>query len=132
PNDFRNSAMMPGQSWSDPYSSLNLTINGVNSGGLSVSAKYDQPCASVQFSSTVFGATGGTGTATVTASPGCSWTALASSWITLTGQTSGVGSASNRNTCTRSDTLPAGSTPYISINCGATEYMSAYRQATVL
>ncbi|HEY6392501.1 MAG TPA: hypothetical protein VIX89_14555, partial [Bryobacteraceae bacterium] len=91
PNDFRGAALTPGQLWSDPYSSLNLGVSSATSSSLSVTANYVAPCASLQFSSTVFGASGGAGTVTVTAGAGCAWTAYASSWITLNGQTSGTG-----------------------------------------
>jgi len=94
PNDFRSAAMTPGQSWADPHSLLTLTVNSANSSGLSVTVNYAAPCASLQFSSTVFGASGGAGTITVTANAGCAWTAYASSWITLSGQTSGTGNGS--------------------------------------
>lgn len=92
PNSFNSSALSPGQSWSDPYSLLTLRVNSANTSGLSVTVQYDQPCASLQISSSTFPATGGSGTVTVTAPANCAWTASTpASWITFTSSTSGNG-----------------------------------------
>ncbi len=91
-NDFTNAALTPGHSWSDPYSLLTLTANSANGSNLSISASYDQPCASLQISASTFVAAGGSGTITVTAPQNCAWTATtAASWINLTGTKSGSG-----------------------------------------
>jgi M6 family metalloprotease-like protein len=89
---FLNSTLTPGQSWSDPYSLLTLTVNSADSSGLSMTVNYDQPCATLNLSSAVFPSIGGSGSIAVAASPTCSWTAsTAADWITLTGSTSGQG-----------------------------------------
>ena len=95
PNNFLSSALTPGQSWSDPYSLLTLKVNSANASGLSVSVQYDQPCASLQLSSSTFPATGGSGVVTVTAPANCAWTASSPvNWITFTGSVSGSGNGS--------------------------------------
>ncbi len=92
PNDFKDAALTAGQSWADPFTPLTLNVGGVSAAGLTVSVGYDTPCAATQFSATTFTPAGGTGTVTVTAPGGCSWTATAApSWIRLTGAASGQG-----------------------------------------
>jgi M6 family metalloprotease-like protein len=89
---FQSPDMTPGQTWSDPYSPLTLTVIGATSDGLTVSASYDQTCATLHLSSSVFPATASSETITVTAPSSCSWQAsTAASWITFTGATSGQG-----------------------------------------
>jgi M6 family metalloprotease-like protein len=81
-----------GTQWSDPYSLLSLTVNGTDANGLSVTVNYDQPCAAIQFSSTSFPSSGGSGSIAVTAPPSCAWTALTNvSWIVFNGVPSGQG-----------------------------------------
>ena len=90
-NRFQKS-LKPGTRWADPYSLLNLTVNGANANGLSVTVNYDQPCAEIEYSSTSFPAFGGSGSITVTAPPSCAWTASTkASWIVFSGVPSGQG-----------------------------------------
>jgi M6 family metalloprotease-like protein len=92
PNNFNNSALVPGHTWSDPYSLLTLTVNSADANGLSVTTSYDQPCATLTLSTPVISATGGSGSVSVTAPGTCSWQAsTAANWITFTGVTSGTG-----------------------------------------
>ncbi len=92
PNDFTQSALRPGSSWSDPYSLLTLSIGSPVNGGLPVSVTYDQPCASLQYSATTFPASGGSGSIAVSAPGNCQWNASsASSWISFPSSTSGAG-----------------------------------------
>ncbi len=92
PNNFLNSTLTAGRAWSDPYSLLTLAVNSADAGGLSMTVRYDQPCATLQASQTVFDPLGGTGIITVGAGANCSWNAsAAANWITLTGATSGNG-----------------------------------------
>ena len=94
PNNFNRSAMTPGQSWSDPYSLLSLTLNSSGTSGLSMNVNYDSPCATLAVSGNVIPVAGGPGTVQVTAPASCSWTAsTGDSWITL-GTTSGQGNGS--------------------------------------
>ena len=89
---FLSSALEQWQSWSDPYSLLTLQVTNANWRGLSMTVDYDQPCAALTFSSTVFPSIGGSGSIAVSAPPKCSWTAsTAADWIVLTGTTSGQG-----------------------------------------
>ncbi|HUN89728.1 MAG TPA: choice-of-anchor D domain-containing protein [Terriglobales bacterium] len=92
PNNFNQGTMVPGSSWSDPYSLLTLLVTAANSTGVSISTSYDQPCATLAISSGVFSAAGGSGTITVTAPNTCSWTAsTVDGWITITSGSSGTG-----------------------------------------
>jgi hypothetical protein len=92
PNDFHDGALTPERSWSDPNSSLTLTVNSANSSGLAVTVAYDPPCASLQFSSTLFPASGGSGIIMLSAPSNCAWSASsASSWISFPSGTSGSG-----------------------------------------
>jgi len=78
-NNFHNAVLTPGQTWSDPDSPLTLTANSANS----LTVNYDPACATLIY---------GTAYITVNAPSTCSWTAsTGSSWITLTGATSGTG-----------------------------------------
>jgi hypothetical protein len=94
PNDFSNGALTPSHSWSDPNSLITLSVTGADSTGLSISANYDAPCATLQISNGgVFNSGGGAGTITVTAPSNCSWTATTvDSWITINSGSSGNGS----------------------------------------
>lgn len=90
PNPFWLSTMTAGQSWSDPYTLLNLAVNQGDSSELSVSARIDEPCAQL--------------TATyaepdlsiqVSAPDSCIWQAsTAADWLTLTSAGSGQGNGS--------------------------------------
>jgi len=92
PNDFNTSAMLPGQTWTDPYSLLRMTVNSAGASGVSVNVGYDTPCASMTVSGALIPLAGGSGTVQVTARPGCSWTASTSdAWLQLSGA-SGNGS----------------------------------------
>lgn len=94
PNNFADSALLPGHTWSDPYSLLTLSVISADANGLSVSATYDQPCAALALSAPIFAASGASGTVAVTAPANCSWQAsTAASWVTFTGTTSGSGNA---------------------------------------
>ncbi|MGA2261523.1 MAG: FG-GAP-like repeat-containing protein [Acidobacteriota bacterium] len=89
----RQAALTPGQSWSDPYSLLSLAVNSATPlGTLSVTAKYDRPCATLQASSTNFPPSGDTANITIVADTNCSWNASTNAkWITFNGATSGHG-----------------------------------------
>jgi M6 family metalloprotease-like protein len=92
PNNFTQSALAPGSSWSDPYSPLTIDVGTPANGGLPVSVTYIQPCASLQYSATTFPASGGSGTIAVSAPGSCSWSASTpSNWISFPGATSGSG-----------------------------------------
>ncbi len=84
-------ALHAGETWTDPYGTLSLTVNSASSTGLSVSVSYTPlpACASSLGGAQSFVAAGGTGMIPVTATGACSGSAAASvSWIS-------VGSASN-------------------------------------
>jgi hypothetical protein len=92
PAVFSNAALVPGSSWSDPYSLMTLSVASPTLQGITVNVSYDQPCAALQYSATSFSAAGGGGSVTVTAPSSCSWTASSSvAWLHLTGTTAGQG-----------------------------------------
>ena len=94
-NRFADGALLPGTTWSDPYSPLSLTVNSVTSAGLSVSVNYDSTCATFSTGSSPIDAAGANGTVAVTASATCTWKASSNGpWITLSGTVSGTGSGS--------------------------------------
>lgn len=79
-------ALLPGQSWSDPYSPLTLTVNSATKTGLSVTVQYNDGCATIQTPSIVLAQQGGEETVKVLAVDSCSWTiANEAPWITLSG-----------------------------------------------
>jgi len=84
-----------GETWTDPYGSLSLTVNSVGSNGLNLSVAYAPApvCPSSAGAAQSFGAAGGNGTVSVTAPQTCAWTGAASaSWISITSAGSGTGS----------------------------------------
>jgi uncharacterized protein (TIGR03437 family) len=92
PNNFYTSAMTRGQTWTDPYSLLRMTVNSAGPSGISVDVSYDTPCAATTVSGAFIPVAGGSGTIQVTAPASCSWTATTSSaWLLLSGTTSGNG-----------------------------------------
>ena len=98
PNNFQMSALVPGVTWSDPYSLLDIKTVSANTTGVTVTASYDTPCATLTPSyttTTALVATATTGTVTVTAPSSCSWQAnTAAPWISFTSATSGTGNGS--------------------------------------
>ncbi|WP_419804673.1 Ig-like domain repeat protein [Terriglobus sp.] len=94
-NNFADGALLPGVTWSDPYSPLSLTVNNVTSAGLNVSVSYDSTCATFSFGGSAVSAAGGSGTVAVTAPPTCTWKASSNAaWMTLSQTTSGTGNGS--------------------------------------
>ncbi len=92
PNNFFDSNLTPGNSWSDAFSLLTITT-GIQSGNsLGVSVSYDTPCAVVALSAPSLPAAGGSGSVTLTAPSTCSWSVSSNaSWISFTGATTGTG-----------------------------------------
>ena len=108
PNSFANAALGVGQSWSDPYSPLTLTVNSSSSSsGLSVTVDYDQPCVTLRFSSTSFPSSGGTGSIDVAAPQDCAWTAsTTANWIALR-EPASVRAATQSNSRSRKAAAPS-------------------------
>jgi uncharacterized protein (TIGR03437 family) len=108
PNNFASAALTPGQTWSDPYSPLSLTVKSATPEGLSITVGYSstpgqpppppKPGCTLALSSASqgFSAMGGSGQLTVTAPSGCSWSALSTaSWLTFSPATpAGTGAGS--------------------------------------
>ena len=83
-----------GETWTDPYGSLSLTVNSATAAALNVSVSYSPAptCPTSVGAAQAFSADGGTGVVPVTAASGCSWTAVASvSWIGVGAPGSGSG-----------------------------------------
>ncbi|HVT35567.1 MAG TPA: fibronectin type III domain-containing protein, partial [Nevskiaceae bacterium] len=92
PNNFLDSDLTPGHSWSDPYSLLTLSVTHADASGLAVTVGYDAPCATLALSQDAYSSTAQSGSVTVTAPADCAWQAsTAAGWISFTGATSGMG-----------------------------------------
>jgi hypothetical protein len=93
-NNFLNSTLAPGTSWSDPYSLLTVTAGTQTSSSLGVTVSYDTPCATLSLSPSLLSAAGGTANLTIAAPSTCSWSASSNaSWISFSGTTSSSGNA---------------------------------------
>jgi hypothetical protein len=94
PNNFYNSNLPPGSSWSDPFSLLTITA-GAQGTTLPVTVSYDAACAIVSLNANSIPAAGGTGSVTITAPDTCNWSVSSNaSWISFpNGATTGTGSA---------------------------------------
>jgi hypothetical protein len=92
--DFEDSTLAPGDSWSDPYSLLTITVGSQTSSSLGITVNYDVPCASLSLSVSELSAAGGNANLTITAPSTCSWSVSSNaSWISFPGATSGTGNA---------------------------------------
>lgn len=92
PGSFSQPALAAGQSWTDPYSELRLTVTSANSAGMTVQVDYDASCAALTPGAQTVGAGATTGTVTVSGGGACAWTALSNdTWITVTSGASGTG-----------------------------------------
>jgi hypothetical protein len=86
-----------GETWTDLYGSLSLTVNSTTAAGLTIGVSYAPApvCPSSVGETQSFDATGGTGVIPVTAAGGCAWNSAASvSWISLSGTGAGSGNGS--------------------------------------
>ena len=93
PNSFLTATLLPGSSWSDPYSLLTLKTESADANGLVLTASYDTACATLTPSFTgTLGEEAESESITVVAAAGCAWAAsTATPWIEFTGATSGSG-----------------------------------------
>jgi hypothetical protein len=115
PNNFYTSDLLPGSSWSDPFSLLTISVATPTATTLPVTVSYDTPCATVALSSSTLAAAGSTGTVTITAPSTCNWTVSSNAtWITFSGATTGTGngtvnftSAANTATAQRNSYITA-------------------------
>lgn len=93
-NNFLNGTLAPGESWSDPYSLLTLTVGSQTSSSLGITANYDTPCATLSLSASELSFAGGTANLAISAPSTCSWTVSSNaSWISFPGTISGSGNA---------------------------------------
>jgi M6 family metalloprotease-like protein len=93
PNDFNTAILPAGSTWDDPYTNLTLTAGSATPLGITMTVSYDKGCATLSPGSQSHGPAAGVGQISVSASPTCSWTAVAASeWIAFTGAKSGTGS----------------------------------------
>jgi len=99
-----------GESWSDPYGNLTLTVNAATPAGLSVSVSYAAApvCPGAVSGTQPFPTEGGSGQITVTAGAGCSWNASTSvPWITLAPAAAGSGNGNLSFTVASNPSLSA-------------------------
>jgi hypothetical protein len=92
-----------GETWTDAYGSLSLTVNWATTAGLNISVSYAPApvcpsslgAASSPYATQAFDAAGGTGVIPVTAAAACAWNSAASvSWISLSPTGAGTGNGS--------------------------------------
>jgi M6 family metalloprotease-like protein len=110
-NDFTDADLAPGITWSDPYTTLSLTVNSATPAALNVTVNYDTPCATLGSSSASYPPQPANGTIQVTGS--CASSAVSNaSWITVTGGNSFTGNglvsysvATNTTAVTRTGTI---------------------------
>ncbi len=101
PNNFFMSNLLPGSSFSDPFSLLTITAGTQTGSTLGVSVSYDAPCATVALSTPTLPAAGGSGTVMLTAPNTCNWSVSSNaSWISFTGTTTGTGNGTVSFTAT--------------------------------
>ena len=94
PNNFFNSNLVPGASWSDPFSLLTITAGTQTAASQPLTISYDTPCATVALSASTLAVAGGTGTVNITAPATCNWSVSSNAtWITFPGATTGTGNA---------------------------------------
>jgi len=130
-----------GESWTDPYGNLSLTVNSANSAGLNVTVSYAAAatCPSSVGAAQAFTSDGGNGTIPVTAASGCSWTAAASvPWITVGTPGSGAGNgsaafavAANPNVSPRWGKVTIGGRFVVVTQSGSAGYISLSPQSAV-
>jgi M6 family metalloprotease-like protein/uncharacterized repeat protein (TIGR01451 family) len=95
PTDFIQPALTAGSTWSDPYSSLNITVNSASASGLNVSINYGASCASVSPTTRSYSTSAAVASdsISVTGPSSCAWTAVSNApWITVLTGSSGSGS----------------------------------------
>jgi uncharacterized protein (TIGR03437 family) len=110
PNNFVTSAMLPGQTWSDPSSLLSLTVNSAGPAGISVNVGYDNPCATATVTGAFIPLNGGSGSIQIAAPANCSWTvSTADTWLSVGGTTGGTTSGTGNGMATFSAAANPGS-----------------------
>jgi hypothetical protein len=94
PNNFFNSNLTPGASWSDPFSLLTITAGTQTPTSMPLTISYDTPCATVALNSATLPATAGTGFVNITAPSTCNWSVSSNAtWISFPGATTGTGNS---------------------------------------
>ena len=92
PNNFFNANLVPGASWSDPFSLLTITAGTQTPTSQPLTISYDTPCATVALSASTLAVGGGTATVNITAPTTCNWSVSSNAtWITFPGATTGTG-----------------------------------------
>ena len=133
PNDFYNAPLTSGQTWSDPYSPLTLSVSNADSNGLSATVTYDPPCATLSLSGSPFPASGASGSIAVTAPSSCSWAAVTrTNWITLNGTASGHGNGTVNFTVASSPGGTLQRNGYIAVQRQSLQVIQAGTGAVVL
>jgi uncharacterized protein (TIGR03437 family) len=113
PHDFSDPALAAGQSWSDPYSPLSISVGIPTAAGLPVSVSYRSACTTLNPTSASHGAGAETGSFAVTGAAGCTWSASSTvSWISITSGANGMGSG-RVNYALQANSTQAARTGYI-------------------
>ena len=113
PHDFSQPALAAGQSWSDPYSPLAISIGSATAAGLPVNVSYRTSCTTLSPTSRNHGAGAETGSIAITAASGCAWTATSTvDWISITSAANGTDSGSV-NYAVEANTTPTARTGYV-------------------
>lgn len=131
-----------GQTWSDPYGSLRLTVNSATTDGLNVSVSYAPApvCPGSLGASQSYTSAGGSGQIPVAAAAGCAWSATASvPWISLVSAVSGSGNGTlsftvreNPNVSPRWGKITVGEAFVIVTQAGASGWMTLSPQSASL
>jgi uncharacterized protein (TIGR03437 family) len=94
PGTLKDAALESGAIWSDPFGPVTIQVANAGTGGVDVTVRYDESCATVDKTSRTVPATGGSGTIDVKASGTCQWKAsVYGSFVSINGSASGSGSA---------------------------------------
>jgi uncharacterized protein (TIGR03437 family) len=91
PGTLKDAALENGATWSDPFSPVTIQVANANAGGVDVTVRYDESCATVDTTSRTVPAEGGSGTIDVKASGTCQWKASAYGGFVTLDATSGTG-----------------------------------------
>lgn len=97
--DFSDAPLLAGETWTDPYSTLRLTIGSATSSGINVTVNFASSCTySLGPGSGITVPSSSTGgTINVTTQAGCPWSASSNSaWLTITSGSSGTGSGATQ------------------------------------
>jgi M6 family metalloprotease-like protein len=120
-NDFSDAGLAAGGTWTDAYSGLSVTVNGVSDTQMTVQVARENLCATISPGSRNHGAGQETASVTLTAAGNCAWTVYTpDNWVTINSPLSGSGPATvsytvaqNGAGVARSGSIAIGRQPFI-------------------